>query len=284
MNFLQRELECVRPLVEQCGHIALEVRAGGADKLGIEHKPRGEGPVTRADRELNERIVEALSRAFPGDAIVAEESPEPTDWRVARRCWFVDPIDGTREYARGTDRWTVQVGLCIDGEPVLGVVAEPALARSSWAVLGPDGPRSGRREGDGSEHPLRTSDRDLATMVFSGAKALVFSRQSAIHRALDVDASRAQVVGSVGVRMTRIARGEADAYVQPPGRTKLWDTAAPAVLVRAAGGFVTDLRGAPLNYQTSPVTHRRGVVAATARLHGEILERVSELADAWLRP
>ena len=112
---------------------------------------------------------------------------------------------------------------------------------------------------------------------------LPFSRQHAIRRALEVSSTRTASVGSVGVRMTRVARGEADVYVQAPGRTKLWDTCAPAVLVLAAGGRVTDLRGVPLRYRRARVTHHRGVVTATAALHPEVLRRIAPLADAWLR-
>ena len=89
-------------------------------------------------------------------------------------------------------------------------------------------------------------------------------------------------VGSVGVRMTAVARGEADAYVQAPGKTKMWDTCAPLCLVEAAGGRVTDLSGAPLDFRAASVTHPRGVVATASAHHAAILEQLQPLADAWL--
>jgi 3'(2'), 5'-bisphosphate nucleotidase len=82
--------------------------------------------------------------------------------------------------------------------------------------------------------------------------------------------------------MTTVARGDADVYVQAPGHTKMWDTCAPAALLLAAGGVVTDLRGHPLDFRAPSVTHPRGVVATPHDLHAPILARLAPLADKWL--
>lgn len=108
------------------------------------------------------------------------------------------------------------------------------------------------------------------------------SRQHAIRRALGVSEARARSVGSVGVRLTAVARGDAHVYVQAPGHTKMWDTCAPAVLVLAADGRVTDLRGDPLDFRGPSVTHPRGVVASHGLMHDQVLRRVAPLADRWL--
>lgn len=278
------ELQFVLDLVGRCGERALRWQAAGPKILAVRHKPLGGGPITAADRELNDTIVDALSGAWPDDGVLAEESRADPRWRSTERCWFVDPIDGTREFARGTAGWTVQIGLCEHGRPVLGVVAEPGAGRTSYAVWD-DGAWHGEvLRADGSREPLRGSVRDFANMRLIGGKLFPFSRQHAIRRALGVDRSRALSVGSVGVRMTSVARGEADAYVQAPGRTKLWDTCAPSCLVLAAGGRVTDLRGDPLSYRSDSITHTRGVIATGGRHHDAIVERLRPLTDAWLRP
>lgn len=279
---LDPELRFIVDLLQVCGQQALRWQAGGARILAVRHKPLGGGPITAADRELNDTIVNALRDRFPDDGVLAEESEEDDVWRAATRCWFVDPIDGTREFARGTAGWTVQVGLAIEGRPVLGVVAEPALGRLCWAAW--DGDWSGAETfGDGTSRTLRGASRELAEIRLIGGKLFPFSRQHAIRRRLGVDRNRALSVGSVGVRMTAVARGEADAYVQAPGRTKLWDTCAPQCLVQAAGGRVTDLRGEPLQFRSGSITHARGVIATGGRHHDAIVERLRPLTDAWMR-
>jgi 3'-phosphoadenosine 5'-phosphosulfate (PAPS) 3'-phosphatase len=124
--------------------------------------------------------------------------------------------------------------------------------------------------------------RDRSELRLIGSKLLPFSRGHAIRRALGVDHKRTTSVGSVGLRMTAVARGEADAYVQAPGRTKLWDTCGPLCLVEAAGGRVTDLAGAALDFRGASLGHPQGVVATSGRHHDAILEQLRPLTDGWL--
>ena len=90
MPELSAELAFVLDLVETCGKKAREYFAAGPEFLRMRNKPLGGGPVTRADTELNDAIVEALRERFPGDAIVAEESDdyEGGSWGEAERCWY----------------------------------------------------------------------------------------------------------------------------------------------------------------------------------------------------
>src|SRR6185437_13395885 len=86
--------------------------------------------VTRADREANELICSALAASFPGDAIVAEESVPADKAEVARltgkeRVWYVDPLDGTREFTDRIGEFAVMIGLAVKGRAALGVVLTP---------------------------------------------------------------------------------------------------------------------------------------------------------------
>jgi 3'-phosphoadenosine 5'-phosphosulfate (PAPS) 3'-phosphatase len=280
----REQLDFVLQLVRRCMPIALAYQAGGHEALGLRHKPRGGGPITAADRDLNGRIVQALRERFAGDAILAEESADDGAWRTAHRCWHVDPIDGTRDFARGRPGWTIQVGLCVAGAPVLGVVAEPGARRITWGLVDAGESVAMQQDGDGTPTPLRvpTARRPLDGLVLIGSRILPCSRQQAVRSALDVDAARTRVAGSVGVRMICVARGDADAYVQPPGRTKLWDTCAPEAVLRAAGACVSDLRGDPLCYRGSTVAHPAGVIATSVGLHDAIRDRLAPLTAKWL--
>lgn len=286
MTSLSTELDYVRDLVAECGAVAMQYWRGGAKVLGLREKPMGGGPITNADTEVNDMIVQRLRDRFPDDGILAEESADDGRWRQCPRCWYVDPIDGTREFARGKTAWTVQIGLCIEGRPVLGVVAEPAAGHLSWAAIAPsrtiEGTVARHRGPDGSERDLCPADTSIDSVQLIGGRMYPLSRQHAIRRALGVSADRARGVGSVGVRLTSVARGDAHVYVQAPGHTKMWDTCAPAALVLAAGGRVTDLHGQPLDFRAEAVTHPSGVVATQGRLHDEVLRRMGPLVARWL--
>jgi 3'(2'), 5'-bisphosphate nucleotidase len=282
MTALHAELAFTLDLVRECGEIAMHYWRRGAKVMALREKPMGGGPITRADTEVNDRIVASLRSRFPDDGILAEESADDGHWRPAWRCWYVDPIDGTREFARGRTGWTVQVGLCIGSEPVLGVVLEPAAGHLSWALRTDEGSLARRRMPDGLEVDLRPRQAPLDQLVLIGGRMFPTSDQHLIRGALGVTEERAKSVGSVGVRMTAVARGDANVYVQAPGNTKMWDTCAPAALLLAAGGLVTDIRGQPLDFRAQSVTHPRGVVASHGHLHACILERVAPLADKWL--
>ncbi len=282
MTALHAELSFILDLVGECGAVAMHYFRSGARVLALREKPLGGGPITRADTELNEKIVQALHGRFPDDGVLAEESADDGRWRIPARCWYVDPIDGTREFARGRTGWTIQVGLCIDGDPVLGVVFEPAAGHLSWAVRTATQTLARHRGPDGTEGDLTLRESDPDDLVLIGGRIYPLSRQHSIRRALGVSSARAHSVGSVGVRLATVARGEADVYVQAPGHTKMWDTCAPATLVLAAGGRVTDLQGLPLDYRAPSVTHPSGVVASSQAMYAEVVRRVDPLISRWL--
>ncbi|MEM9463097.1 MAG: inositol monophosphatase family protein [Myxococcota bacterium] len=281
MTALHAELAFTLELVRECGEVAMRYWRGGARVLALREKPLGGGPITRADTEINDRIVHALTRRFPADGVVAEESLDHGNGPTRDRCWFVDPIDGTREFARGRTGWTIQVGLCMHGRPALGVVFEPAAGHLSWAIHTEQTTVARHRLPDDQEVDLRPVCAPIDSLVLIGGRIYPLSRQHDIRRALGVSSDRARSVGSVGVRLTSVARGDAHVYVQAPGHTKVWDTCAPAALVLAGGGRVTDLRGKPLDYRASAVTHPRGVIAAHAQIHPRVVERMAPLVERW---
>ncbi|MGH7293843.1 MAG: 3'(2'),5'-bisphosphate nucleotidase CysQ family protein, partial [Polyangiaceae bacterium] len=95
-------------------------------------------PVTRADKESNALLCERLSRAFPGVPVVAEES-DPTSYAgfaAAPAAWFVDPLDGTREFVAKNGEFAVMIGLAEEGRAIVGVVAAPAWGRTLVGVVG----------------------------------------------------------------------------------------------------------------------------------------------------
>ena len=170
--------------------------------------------------------------------------------------WMVDPIDGTRDFIRGQTGYVVMIGLCLDGRPVLGVVAHPSTGAVWSGVVGQG---AWREQPDGTRAPVRTS----ALAEPPGVRIVVSqSRRSpridAFRRALGVtDEMR---VGSVGLKVALVSQGERDLYLYPGEQTKLWDTCGPEAILMAAGGRMSDMDGRPLGLQQgrSQQPQRRG--------------------------
>jgi 3'(2'), 5'-bisphosphate nucleotidase len=233
---------------------------------------------TEADRRSQEIILGLLHARLPGDALCAEEET-PTLARAPRtglRLWIVDPIDGTRGFARKNGEFSVMVGFVENGEIAVGVVLEPASSRLTYAVRGQG---CWRQNGDLVPercHVSATSDLTTATVTQSHSKTGMPSGPS---RAL----APAHVVEkySAGLKLALVARGEADIYVNTYHAFHDWDTCAGQILVEEAGGKVTGLAGQTLRYGAPGAWQRHGLLATNGRLHEAALGRFAAcgLAD-----
>jgi histidinol-phosphatase len=237
--------------------LAMEHFARLAD-VGREHKPDG-SLVTEADRAVEAAIVGVLAGARPTDAILGEEGGQRGD---DRRRWIVDPIDGTVSFAGGLDVWLVLVALESDGQVVAAVAAEPAQRRVWWAQRGAgayvadltDGGTGGSeriRVGTGPTTDVAASRLGVVPgPVPLPADAHVVSRLSAVTAPLPWPDHPALLV----------ARGDLDLAVQTRG--KVWDFAAPSLIVTEAGGCFSGLAGqqhphsGPALYSRDPDLHR----------------------------
>lgn len=232
-------------------------------------------PVTEADRQANDLICRRLAEAFPGVPVVAEESPEEhwRDFREFERVFFVDPVDGTREFVARNGEFVVMIGLVQGDRATHGVVHAPAQRRA-WAGVVGQGAFELRQEG--TRTPLGVSH------VESLSEASVVSsrthRSPLLERALDhLGAGRVLTLGSAGLKGTAVARGLVDVYMAPEKAGCLWDSCAPDALVQAAGGIYTDAFGKPIDYRADRVENDRGIVAANPTLHHQVVQRLQEL-------
>jgi len=237
-------------------------------------------PVTRADREANTLICARLAERFPGDAIIAEETPPETAAEArslvqSERVFFVDPLDGTREFADRNGEFAVMIGLAIRGRAALGVLVMPETGVALCGRVGPS-PIAFCEGPDGARRPLtvsRESDPSKATMMVSRSHrpALVEPLSSRI------GVRRVVPCGSVGVKVARVATGEADVYVHAGRGAKLWDACAPDAVLVAAGGRFTDLDGAPIDYAYGGLPLENGIIATNAALFNVVAGAVAAL-------
>lgn len=231
--------------------------------------------VTEADHASNTVIVHRLASEFPADAILSEESKDSGARLAARRVWIIDPLDGTREFISQNGEFAVMVGLVEDGEPVVGVVHLPAAGVTYTAVRG---------EGAWVE---RTGEIDRVELgPATGGLRAVGSRshsepllESMCHALGILDLLPC---GSVGVKCGRILDGERDLYVHPVPYLKEWDTCAPEIIVREAGGSVSDCRGQPLAYNKLDPRQPDGIVVCLADRMQEVLDVVRPLYEGAL--
>jgi 3'(2'), 5'-bisphosphate nucleotidase len=265
-----RELALARNLALEAGKVAM--RYHGTPDLEVERKEEG-SPVTRADKEANTVIVEGIARAFPQDGILAEETPDDGAWLSSERVWMVDPIDGTRDFIRGRDGFSVMIGLCLGERPVLGVVFQPVGDRLYFATQGGG---SWLIEAGGAPMRIQTSD------VSEPAKIRLVASKS--HRTPVIDEVRQKLgitdelnVGSVGLKLGLIARGVRDLYVNPSSKSSAWDSCGPEAILDEAGGRLTDLHGRLLGYRNKDVRHNDGLVASNGPLHELVLEKIRPL-------
>lgn len=231
-------------LVDQLAEAARE--AGEAIltivRRGFDVEAKGDrSPVTEADRAAELIILAALARLAPGVPVIAEE--EVAAGRIPAHgdsFFLVDPLDGTKEFIRGGDDYTVNIALVEQLEPRLGVVFAPATGRLHSGLIG------GGASVDDSRgpRPIRTRERrDPAVAVASKSH---FTQNTADYLEAAVGICDTVNIGS-SLKFCIVAEGEADIYPRL-SPTSEWDTAAGHAVLLAAGGRVDAPDGGPLRY------------------------------------
>jgi myo-inositol-1(or 4)-monophosphatase len=246
----QAELEFVVDAVHRAGEI---IRAVFRGEYGLWHK-EGDDPVTTADLAADTLLREVISRAFPDDGWLSEETADSPERLGRRRVWIVDPLDGTREFVTGIPEFATSVGLVEDGRPCLGVVYNPVRDELFAAARGAGAWSGGI--------PLGVTGRS----AFEGSVTLV-SRSETSARLLEPLARRTALepVGSVAYKLALVAAGRGDLTLSVRPKSE-WDVCAGLLLVDVAGGLGTDLEGAAIGFNR-PVPRLRGLLAAGPTLH-----------------
>ena len=230
----------------------------------------GDDPVTRADHEANALLVARLAKAFPGVPVVAEES-DPSSYAgfaSAEAAWFVDPLDGTREFVAKNGEFCVMIGLAEKGRPTVGVIAAPAWQRTFVGVVGEG---AWEVEPGGRLRPIQvTATTEPAQARFVVSRSRAPERVTAFVQSMGAKPARPH--GSSGLKGVLVATGEADVYLQPGKAGMRWDACATEALVVAAGGAMTDADGALLDYRAPSLENARGMVATNGRLQAAVID------------
>jgi 3'(2'), 5'-bisphosphate nucleotidase len=223
MSIIADDTELAAYLAGAAGALVLEMR----ETSGLVAKELGNA----GDRTANQFLIHALAEQRPDDGLLSEESKD-TDARLSKsRVWIIDPVDGTREYSEGRSDWAVHVALAIDGAPVIGAVALPAL-----------------------DLVLRT-DQPAVIPPAPAQLRMVVSRTRPAPEAVTVaEALGAELIpmGSAGAKAMAVVRGEADIYLHTGGQYE-WDSCAPVAVAAAYGLHVSRVDGSSLVYNQRDV-------------------------------
>ena len=214
-----------------------------------------DSPVSEADRLAEAEILAALCQDLPEIPVVAEESmSEGRVPAVANRFLLVDPLDGTKEFISRNGEFTVNIALVDNGVPVAGVVLAPALG------LAYAGNSAGAWKGRTDESFADVLGWAEIRVRRSGSAPVAVASRSHSNAATEealarIGAGERRSIGS-SLKFCLVAEGEADFYPRL-GPTMEWDTAAGDAVLRAAGGDVVTLGGAPLRYGKTGVPGMR---------------------------
>jgi myo-inositol-1(or 4)-monophosphatase len=217
--------------------------------------------VTGVDRKVEKTIAEELERAVPGMRIVGEEL-QP-DLARGGRSWVVDPLDGTTNFLHRFPPWSVSIAAVEDGQAVAGVVVDVERGHEYSAVCG--------------EGAWRDSEKLAVSSIVEPAQALIgtgfpFKDLSGLELYVEgfkrIAAATAGIrrAGSAAMDLCWVASGRLDAFWEQ--KLAPWDIAAGTLIVREAGGLVTDFEGKDIGVQHGPV------VAGNPVMHAWLLEQI----------
>jgi 3'(2'), 5'-bisphosphate nucleotidase len=264
------ELEVASTLARKAGQIIMHIYE---KDFAISYKGTND-PVTEADQLANTLIVEGLATHFPEDRIVAEESPLPTGSYQTGRVWYVDPLDGTKEFISRNGEFSIMIGLTLNARTQLGVVYRPTEDQLFAGITD----QEAWMEHQGKRHPLKaTQTKSPQALSLVASRSHRSPHLSAIKQTLNIQEEHP--MGSVGLKVGFIATGGADLYMEPGPYTKSWDACAPEAIMRGAGGCFTDIHGNPIQYGTNEIRNVHGVLATTKDCHDRVLQTLTGLCS-----
>ncbi|MDZ7612033.1 MAG: 3'(2'),5'-bisphosphate nucleotidase CysQ [Candidatus Moranbacteria bacterium] len=259
------DLNLLKKAVKEAGDAAL--RYYKKKEAKVEYK-KDESPLTEADLASNKILCENLAGA--GYPILSEENEDDLDRLKIGKVWIIDPLDGTMDFVQETGEFSVMAALAENGRPALGAVYLPATGELYWSEKG---------KGAFLEIGANQSEKLETTSIDDSKKArMVVSRNhlkpedEQISQKLGIN--KMKKVGSNGIKIGLIAKGEAELFLNTGSGMGEWDLCAPEIILEEAGGEVTDKRGRKIQYNKNEPYLKEGIVASNGRFHESVLREL----------
>lgn len=251
-----------RKLVEEAS-----ARLSDAFKKGniiSEAKAGGQSIVTQLDRDIESFLVERIHRVFPDDAIIAEEGGNKKG--TSGFTWFIDPIDGTRNFAFGIPFFGISVAIAEQNILQYGIISAPAQDIFYWAEKGKGAFKNGKK--------IRVDEaakvgKQITAIGFVAAHSPQVIKKTA---SLVEKIVRIRILGSAALNLCLVAEGHAAAFIGFDCRS--WDIAAGMLIVEEAGGTVSNINGEPIDLFGSNAI---SIIASNGTEHDTLVKLVEEL-------
>ena len=241
-----------------------------------------DNPVTMADLKVNEVIIRSINDNYKGVQwdILSEEnvkmssegSSNELDWN-----WVLDPLDGTKDFIQGTGNYAMHLALNYKKKPYLGVVLIPekdelwiADGKKVWCE---------KRNGKKIHHNLN-NNKSLQEMILVTSKN---HRNETLEKLIkEIQFNKVITMGSIGCKIASIVRGDSDLYIclSLPGRSspKDWDFASPEIILKTAGGAITNIDGEELEYGKFNFEQGGIIVASSNKLmHKKVCSEIKKI-------
>jgi len=269
---LTKEIEFASKLAREAATIVNTFYVGSSE---VRYKSENE-PVTEADRSANQHIVSQILATYPDDGILSEESKDNLNRLERERVWIIDPLDGTKEFIARNGEFSIMIGLAVRGKAVMGIVMQPDPGLLYVGAVN----HGAFLHEEGETIPLSVSDKqEVNRMIMVSSRS---HRQQIVDKVRkDLHITSERVSGSVGLKVGLISRQLADLYIHPSPGCKEWDICAPAALLEAAGGTITDCWGEPILFNKRDVRAHNGLMASNSQVHGTIVETVSSICEEF---
>ena len=256
------------------------------NKSNIIKNDNYEDPVTSADLKVNEIIISRINDKYKGIdwEILSEENVKSTrdnfvsnsDW-----LWVLDPLDGTKDFIQGTGNYSMHLALNYKQKPLIGIVLIPEKDEL-WIA---DGKKTWCEKKNGSLiKPNFSKSKSLQEMVLVTSKN---HRNKTLSDLIDkINFKEVKIMGSIGCKIASIVRGESDIYIclslPKKSSPKDWDFAAPEVILKAAGGAITNIDNEELSYGESNFEQGGIVVASNNHLtHQSLCKEIKEIIKKY---
>ncbi len=225
-------------------------------------------PLTKADLESDEILQMELGKY--GHPILSEETEDDKARLGSEYVWIIDPLDGTHEFVNSTDEFCIMVGLIHFGEPIFGAIYLPVEDTLYFAEKG----KGAWVEKNNTRLKVSVSVEHDVTKSFT---VVTRSHMDSIMQKTiaDIAPKKMTPVGSNGLKATFVADGSADFFINPTNKMGEWDVVAPHIIIKEAGGEVTDTRGEKLAYNKPNPNTPYGILATNGILHDIIISKIT---------